>query len=232
MFKEIAGKIDDLERGIGRVVESCFKMPATPESLLIAVKRKLEEKKRVVLGAVVTPNLVDIVLPDSWWDPWACLLPKLKESLHNDLQRWLVESGFLSSDALQIHLDFGPLKNSDFLVDVDFVPSPETILADTPHLVRAVLVNTRSKDLLVLDEEQTIIGRGRDCQARIADISVSRAHARIFCMGDSTIVEDLNSTNGTRVNREKVTGKRVVNDGDCIVLGETEWRFGIGSFRG
>lgn len=49
------------------------------------------------------------------------------------------------------------------------------------------------------------IGRGRRCELRLADASVSRAHTRVTCRAGRWIIEDLDSTNGTEVNGERVT---------------------------
>jgi len=50
---------------------------------------------------------------------------------------------------------------------------------------------------------------------------VSRRHARIFAHGAQVLIEDLNSTNGTFVNRQRLLPGRPqpLNHGDSIRLG-------------
>ncbi|MGB8635705.1 MAG: FHA domain-containing protein [Rhodanobacteraceae bacterium] len=50
-----------------------------------------------------------------------------------------------------------------------------------------------------------VLGRGRDCEVFIESQEISRQHARLRVRPDSVMVEDLNSTNGTFVNDERVT---------------------------
>ena len=50
-----------------------------------------------------------------------------------------------------------------------------------------------------------LLGRGRDCEVFIESQEISRQHARLRVRPESVLVEDLNSTNGTFVNDERVT---------------------------
>ena len=68
---------------------------------------------------------------------------------------------------------------------------------------------------------EIVLGRGIDLPARIDDRGMSRRHARVFKVGGTFYVEDLGSTNGTRLNGELVEGQRDLKDGDRIQLGET-----------
>ena len=71
-----------------------------------------------------------------------------------------------------------------------------------------------------LKNKVTVIGRGTDTDLRLTDQSVSRRHAEIRVAGDATMLNDLQSTNGTTVNGTAVTTKALA-DGDEIRLGET-----------
>ncbi len=48
------------------------------------------------------------------------------------------------------------------------------------------------------------IGRGDECEIRLADRSVSRQHCMIFLQGQSLMLRDLNSSNGTYVNGNRI----------------------------
>jgi diguanylate cyclase (GGDEF)-like protein len=62
------------------------------------------------------------------------------------------------------------------------------------------------------------VGRGRDADIRIQGDGISRAHARFRVSGDSVVLEDLGSTNGSFVNGERIKNAGLV-DGDKIQLG-------------
>ena len=56
----------------------------------------------------------------------------------------------------------------------------------------------------VVLQTDTIIGRARDCQLRIASGEISRHHCEILLADDGVYVRDLDSANGTYVNDERI----------------------------
>lgn len=66
----------------------------------------------------------------------------------------------------------------------------------------------------------TEIGRGQQVAIQIHDSEISRRHARLVTDGDTVIVEDLGSTNGTFVNGHPID-KVTLADGDKIQVGTT-----------
>lgn len=70
-----------------------------------------------------------------------------------------------------------------------------------------------------VDRDWMVIGRGRGADILIAEPTMSRAHAAIGYDGERFYVQDLGSTNGTRVNggREE---KATLKSGDEIQLGK------------
>ena len=76
------------------------------------------------------------------------------------------------------------------------------------------------------DGQKVVIGKKADVDRTIGDDpSVSRVHARLERVGGVWVIEDLNSTNGTYVNGERVFNTRVLRDKDEIMLGRTRLRF-------
>lgn len=78
--------------------------------------------------------------------------------------------------------------------------------------------------ILKFSQPEISIGRrsGRDIQ--IDNETVSLDHARIFFTNNSWMVEDRNSTNGTKLNNEALDSPVVLVDGDQIKLGNYEIR--------
>ncbi|HTR43551.1 MAG TPA: FHA domain-containing protein [Pseudomonadales bacterium] len=69
--------------------------------------------------------------------------------------------------------------------------------------------------------ERTTIGRVEDNSFQIAEPSVSSRHCEILLQGGEVLVKDLNSTNGTFINNEKIT-ERVLKPGQTLRLGNIE----------
>ena len=51
---------------------------------------------------------------------------------------------------------------------------------------------------------EMIVGRSKDSDIHLDDISISRQHAKLTAIAGAVIIEDLNSTNGTSVNGKKL----------------------------
>lgn len=70
----------------------------------------------------------------------------------------------------------------------------------------------------------TTLGRKEENSIILNDKFVSSNHARIYVKDNNIILEDLNSTNGTFVNEQKVTGKIRIGVNDSIRLGSTVFK--------
>jgi len=69
-----------------------------------------------------------------------------------------------------------------------------------------------------------ILGRLETNDVPIKDGKASREHAKVYPQGQDFAIVDLNSSNGTFVNGQKVT-KRVLRSGDEISIGMVTLRF-------
>jgi FHA domain len=66
--------------------------------------------------------------------------------------------------------------------------------------------------------EELLIGRHPNCDVVMSDETVSRRHARLTFRDGGWIVQDLDSTNGTRLNGQHV-GRCRLRPGDQLALG-------------
>ena len=69
--------------------------------------------------------------------------------------------------------------------------------------------------------DEVTVGRAAGCQIIVDDNYVSQLHARLFLRDGQLLVEDLGSTNGTYLNRAKVSGPTVMQRGDRLQVGNT-----------
>jgi hypothetical protein len=113
--------------------------------------------------------------------------------------------------------DLGTEQPLEEAVDDD-TPAPVV----EPDLARAALVLGGARH--ELDRPVLTLGRARECDIVVDDPSVSRRHAELRRGPGGFTIVDLASTNGTQVNGKKIE-QTTVEDGDRIMLGQTELRF-------
>ncbi len=77
----------------------------------------------------------------------------------------------------------------------------------------------KGKTFTVTDE--LLIGRADSCGLTLDDSYVSSQHARIFARDGKCMLEDLGSTNGTYLNRRRITAPTELQRGDKVKIGRT-----------
>ena len=90
----------------------------------------------------------------------------------------------------------------------------------TPQLL-VVTAGALTGTQLPLGQDQITIGRSNDATLVLSDDYASSRHARLFPQDSQWIVEDLGSTNGTYLDRQKVTQPTPVPVGVPIRIGKT-----------
>ncbi|MEV0532865.1 FHA domain-containing protein [Kitasatospora sp. NPDC050463] len=88
------------------------------------------------------------------------------------------------------------------------------LVVDSPERLRG--------RVFVLADQPMLVGRDSTCQIRVGDPGVSRRHAVVSRSAGHTTVEDLASTNGTRLNGHPVQGQQEVHAGDVLDFGPFE----------
>jgi pSer/pThr/pTyr-binding forkhead associated (FHA) protein len=88
-----------------------------------------------------------------------------------------------------------------------------------------------------LNVERTTVGRVEDNTFQITDPSVSSHHAEILMRGTEILVRDLNSTNGTYVNNERITEMELkpndrIRGGQTVLVFELEKPKGVATVIG
>lgn len=100
--------------------------------------------------------------------------------------------------------------------------SPRTRLAPSTEVQDCLVLlgaNGVDTDTWVLDDGINTIGSGPDCNVRIQSEFVSRHHAQLIRTQKGSVLEDLNSTNGTYINARRIN-KRAMRAGDLVTIGK------------
>ena len=100
-------------------------------------------------------------------------------------------------------------------------PIAETVAAGAARLL---IRSEGGREVVHVLGRKTSIGRTPDNDLQLDAKFVSRHHAVILVGPKSTVIEDLNSTNGVQVNGRRVT-RQALSDGDQIAIGRTQYHF-------
>jgi adenylate cyclase len=90
--------------------------------------------------------------------------------------------------------------------------------------MRLKLISTDGTQSFELREGPAlIIGRAPNSDVPIFDPTISRRHAEVQCGADKFVIRDLESSNGTYVNGERVS-ERAIAPGDVLTFGKVSFR--------
>lgn len=84
---------------------------------------------------------------------------------------------------------------------------------------------------LPLDRPLTLVGRHPSCDVQLESERVSRRHCCLAVLGDGVAVRDLGSTNGTKVNGQRIV-QTMLSPGDVLSIGRFRYRLVVDSPRG
>lgn len=106
-------------------------------------------------------------------------------------------------------------------------PGPATQKIAEPPVVATLTADDGTMHPLL--EEEATIGRTPANNIALPDASVSAKHARVVRTVEGFVIEDVGSRNGTFVNSEKLSEKRLLADGDLVRLGKIILTFNLAS---
>jgi pSer/pThr/pTyr-binding forkhead associated (FHA) protein len=97
------------------------------------------------------------------------------------------------------------------------------------HTIPEITLSAPELDNLIKSFVAPEITLGRDsiCNLMVPDETISSQHARLSYHHSQWWVEDMQSTNGTYLNEERLTTPTVVMDGDEIKLGKINLQISI-----
>jgi hypothetical protein len=129
-----------------------------------------------------------------------------------------------------IEVDEGSDVDLDEGGEIDIFGDDEVAADEGDEQRRAVLLyqeGTAEEQIYPFNGEVMTLGRGRDNDIQVKnDSKVSRYHCKLYRRGPNFYIEDNKSANGTLVNGELITERRLFG-GEEIIIGETFFRFRI-----
>ena len=190
------GLLDSFERGLERAVNGAFaktfKSGLQPVEITSALRRELDTKAAVVSrDRILVPNKFTVRLSRPDFDRMTGLGPTLIDELTQLVQRHGTTQHYSFAGGISITLAPDD-QLSQGMIEVDSVNVKGTV-AWTPVLDIDGRRHTITKS-------RTIIGRGSEADITVDDSGTSRKHIEILWDGTRGQVNDLGSTNGSKLN--------------------------------
>ncbi len=226
------GGLQRFERRLEGLVQGAFARAfggwVEPVEVASALTREAESKKAIVgAGRVLVPNeyVVDLATSDA--DRLREYDEPLRKELADMVAEHAQEQGWSFVGPVDVRFEeVSDLGTGAFRVRsavvAGAVPAPPTPVrrpGEGPHLVGG----PRPVELA----GTTVLGRGSDVDVQLPDTGVSRRHAELRVLDGRVELHDLGSTNGTRVNGQRISAV-TLTDGDLISVGASELVFRAG----
>jgi FHA domain-containing protein len=250
MLRNLEAKLGGLVEGaFGRA----FKTSVQPVELAHKLAKEMEDNQMASVSRVYVPNHYRVFLSPKDREQFASYEPALRKELSDYLLEHARQESFALSTRPQVEfhtderLDLGefgiqaqllaapedeeaadspatpPPSAGDFGHTMVYSPDREVRRLD-PALDRrqALLVGEGGRN--VLSGSRVVVGRSREADIVLADPNVSRRHAELRRGESGWQVMDLGSTNGIKVNGQRVN-QAELGPGDRITIGVTDLTF-------
>jgi hypothetical protein len=216
------GLLDNFEKGLERAVNGAFaktfKSGLQPVEITAALRRELDTKAAVVArDRILVPNSFTVVLSPSDFERMDGLGESLVDELTQLVQRHATAQHYSFAGALSIELEEseslgeGRIEIRSSNVKGSVVWRPVLEIAGKRHPIT---------------HSHTVIGRGTDADITVDDSGISRKHVEVLWDGKRAQVHDLGSTNGSKLNGQKVSIAPLPTD-SVIEIGRTRIVFRV-----
>lgn len=216
------GILDSFERGLERVVEGAFaktfKSGVQPLEVSAALRRELDTRASIVSrDRILVPNRFTVRLSPRDYERLSADGPTLVDEFTQLVQRHATAQHYSFAGPLSIRLERDESLG-------------EGMLAVDSENLRGEVSWTPVLDIdgrrVELARGRTIIGRGSEADVTIEDTGASRKHVEILWDGTRGQINDLGSTNGTRLNGEPLSKAPLPPDSE-IRIGRTRIVFRV-----
>jgi len=216
------GLLDSFEKGLERAVNGAFaktfRSGIQPVEIASALRREADIKAAVVSrDRIIVPNSFVVRLSGDDYDRMHALGGALTDELHALVTKHAKAQGYSFSGPVSIALE------SDEKVATGTVRVNSGTIEGRVSWQAVIDVDGRRHSL---SRARTVIGRGSDADITIGDAGSSRKHVEVLWDGERAMMRDLGSTNGTKVNGQKVREAPLPSD-TTITIGRTDLVFRV-----
>ena len=225
---------DSLDRLVNGAFARAFKAEVQPVEIASALQREVNDRAAVIdRQRTVIPNVFHVELSEHDYKRLAVFKDALETELATLVRDYGAEQRYTLLGPVQVTISQDDeLETGIFRVRSESRAEVSSQPHGRPGEPAGAAVDVRQPRLEVggtaypLVRAITRLGRGSDTDIRIEDPGASRNHCEIV-LGHPVVLRDLNSTNGTYVNGERISQLEIA-DGTAIMIGSTQLVFRSG----
>jgi hypothetical protein len=215
--------LQSFEDGLGRMVEGvfsrAFKSNVRPIEIGRRLIKEIDSNRTVDMkGRRVVPNQFVVRLAADDQAALADIESALITELAEAVKEYCADENYHLRGPVVVTIEIDQSVNTG-RIEVD---SSVRKVGASEIVAKVTLPDDRK---ITLGKDTLIIGRLAECDIAFDDSNVSRRHAEIKAVADGFAVNDLGSTNGTKVNGVTITFERALRDGDIISVGSHSIRY-------
>lgn len=214
---------DSLDRLVNGAFARAFKAEVQPVEIASALQREVNDRAAVIdRQRTVIPNVFTVELSAHDYRRLAVFKDALQTELGTLVRDYGAEQRYTLLGPVQVLLG----QDDELETGIFRVRSEARAEVRAAGSQQAINVDVRQPRLEVggtaypLVRAVSRLGRGSDTDIRVEDPGASRNHCEIV-LGQPVLVRDLNSTNGTFVNGERISQVEIA-DGTTITIGSTQ----------
>jgi len=237
-----SGLEGSLEKYIEGFFRDKFKGRVQPLDIAKKLAREMRERKRVSVNLVYAPNEYEVYLSTEDFASISYLSGALSGELQDYLRQKAGEKEFtlvsdprvkfiedeeLKPGSIRVSGGFGgdgEPKGMDFENTLNYRitkdTSPLPVIGQKSSCYLEMVEGPLAGRIIRLYDYPLVMGRRDSCDLVFQDESVSRRHAMLEPRQGKWQLTDLNSTNGTFVNGERIRN-RIMETGDTVKFGAT-----------
>jgi hypothetical protein len=210
------GILDNLERNLERVVNGAFakafRSGLQPVEITAALRRELDTKAAVLSrDRVIVPNTFVVRLAPADYERMHAMGDTLIDELIRLVNKHAQSQGYQFAGGIKVTLKADPaMAVGMVVVDSENVSGSITWVA-------VLDINGKRHPLT---KSRTVIGRGTEADITVDDSGISRRHVEILWDGTRAQANDLGSTNGSKLNGERLISAALPAD-SVITIGQT-----------
>ncbi len=229
-----------LEKLFEEPFAKAFRSGVHPLEIARRLVRELEDAKMLGVSGVLAPNRFVVHLGPRDYERLSGVVGNLATEMETLVITQANQKDYhlTTRPRVEFELD-GSMQEGEFSI-VASLDEPTTTQPPTERVeagrqraqaesrlgILTVLKGEKAGISFDLDMARTGVGRAEENVLVLSDPLASRFHAEIERTPSGYIIRDLGSTNGTMVQGRRIS-ERLLEDGDTLVVGGTEMRFGL-----